>query len=57
MLFISRAWACVRGLGGDTDRVFSMQVDQLGRSSESTHFLNLRRGVALFGSTRAPDDF
>ena len=34
-----------------------LQVCQLSRSSESTHFLCLRRDVALFDSTRAPDSF
>ena len=45
----------VRLWGGDTD--CSLQVCQLSRSSESTHFLFLRRDVALFDSTRAPDSF
>ena len=43
----------VRVLGGDTD--CPLQVCQLSRSSESTHFRSLRRDVALFDSTRAPD--
>ena len=34
-----------------------LQVCQLSRSSESTHFLSLRRDVALFVSTRARDSF
>ena len=34
-----------------------LQICQLSRSSESTHFLSLRRDVALFDSTRAPDGF
>ena len=41
--------------GGDTE--CSLQVCQLSRSSESTHFLCLRRDVALFDSTGAPDSF
>ena len=45
----------VRLLGGDTE--CAVQVCQLSRSSESTHFLCLRRDVTLFDSTRAPDDF
>ena len=40
---------------GDTD--CPLQVCQLSRSSESTHFLFVRRDVALFDSTRAPDSF
>ena len=43
----------VRVLGGDIE--CPLQVCQLGRSSERTHFLSLRRDVALFVSTRAPD--
>ena len=42
-------------IGGDTEG--PLQVCQLSRSSESTHFLFLRRDVALFDSTRAPDSF
>ena len=42
-------------IGGDTECL--LQVCQLIRSSESTHFLFLRRDVALFDSTRAPDGF
>ena len=42
-------------IGGDTD--YRLQVCQLSRSSGSTHFLFLRRDVALFDSTRAPDSF
>ena len=46
----------VRVLGGDTK--CPLQVFQLSRSSESTHFISLlRRDVALLGSTRAPDGF
>ena len=45
----------LRELGGDTES--PMQVCLLSRSSESTHFLCLMRGVALLDSTRAPDDF
>ena len=45
----------VRVLGGDTECL--LQVCQLSRSSESTHFLSLRRDVTLFNSTRAPDGF
>ena len=41
--------------GGDTE--CPLQDCQLSRSSESTHFLRLRRDVALFDSTRAPDSF
>ena len=44
-----------RVLGGDTE--CPLQVCQLSRSSESTHFLSLRRDVASFGSIRAPDGF
>ena len=44
-----------KGIGGDTE--CPLQVCQLSRSSESTHFLFLRRDVALFDSTRAPDGF
>ena len=40
---------------GDTE--CPLQVCQLSGSSESTHFLFLRRDVALFDSTRAPDGF
>ena len=43
----------VRVLGGDTECL--LQVCQLSRSSESTHFLSFRRDVALFDSTRSPD--
>ena len=42
-------------IGGDTE--CPLQVCQLSRSSESTHFHFLPRDVALFGSTRAPDSF
>ena len=42
-------------IGGDTE--CPLQVSQLSRSSERTHFLFLRRHVALFDSTRAPDSF
>ena len=45
----------VRVLGGDTE--CPLQVCQLIRSLERTHFLNLRRDAALFDSTRAPDGF
>ena len=45
----------VRVLGGDTE--CPLQVCQLSRSSESTHFLSLRRDVAVFDSTMAPDGF
>ena len=45
----------VRVLGGDTE--CPLQVCHLSRSSESTHFLSLRRHVALLDSTRAEDDF
>ena len=38
-----------------THRVPPLQVCQLSRFSESTHFRFLRRDVALFVSTRAPD--
>ena len=38
-------------------RVCPLQVCHLSRSSESTHFLSLRRDVALFDITRAPDGF
>ena len=41
--------------GGDTE--CPLQVCQLSRSSESTHFLLLRRDVDLFDCTRAPDSF
>ena len=41
--------------GGDTE--CPLQLCQLSRSSESTQFLCLRRDVALFDSTRAPDVF
>ena len=34
-----------------------LQVCQLSRSTENTHFLSLRRDVDLFDSTRAPDSF
>ena len=34
-----------------------LQVYQLSRSSESTHFLFLCRDVALFDSTRVPNSF
>ena len=42
-------------IGGDTE--CPLQVCQLSRSSESTHFFFLRRDVALFDSTRCPDSF
>ena len=42
-------------IGGDTE--CPLQVCLLSRSSESTHFLCLRRYVALFASTSAPDGF
>ena len=45
----------VRLLDGDTE--CPLQVCQLSRSTESTHFLSLRREVAYFDSTRAPDGF
>ena len=51
----SSAAAVVRLLGGDTE--CPLQVCQLSRSSKSTHFFCLRRDVALFDSTRAPDGF
>ena len=44
----------VRG-GGHTE--CPLQVYQLSRSSERTHFIFLRRDVALFDSTGAPDSF
>ena len=45
------AFSCsCKVIGGDTD--CPLQVCQLSRSSESTHFLHLRRDVALFVSTR-----
>ena len=47
--------AICKVIGGDT--VCLLQVCQLSRSSESTHFICLRRDVALFDSTRAPDGF
>ena len=40
-----------------SDAECPLQVCQLSRSSESTHFLRLSRDAALFGSTRAPDGF
>ena len=43
----------VKVLSGDTE--CPLQVCQLSRSSENTHFLSHRRDVALFDSTRAPD--
>ena len=43
----------VRVLSGDTECL--LQVCQLSRSSESTHFLSFRRDVALFDSSRGPD--
>ena len=45
----------VKSRGGGTG--CPLQVCQLSRSSESTHFHFLRRDVALFDSTRAPDGF
>ena len=42
-------------IGGDTE--YPLQVCELRRSSESTHFRSLRRDVALLDSTRAPDGF
>ena len=42
-------------MGEDTE--CPLQVCQLSRPSESTHFPSLRRDVALLDSTRAPDDF
>ena len=45
----------VKLMVGDTE--CPLQVCQLSRSSESTHFLFLRRDVVLFDSTRAPDSF
>ena len=42
-------------IGGDTE--CPLQVCQLSRSSESTPFIFLRRDVAFFDSTRAPDSF
>ena len=47
--------AICKVIGGYTE--CPLQVCQLSRSSESTHFLCLRRYVALFDSTRAPDGF
>ena len=41
----------------DGDTECPLRVCQLSRSSESTHFLCLRRDVVLFDSTRAPDSF
>ena len=40
---------------GDTE--CPLQVCQLSRSSESTHFRSLRRDVALFVSTKVRDSF
>ena len=50
-------WRCarVRVQGGGTECL--LQVRQLSRSSESTHFLGLRRDEAFVDFTRAPDDF
>ena len=45
----------VRLLGGNTE--CPPQVCHLSRSSESTHFLCLRRDVALFDSIKALDGF
>ena len=45
----------VKVIGGGTE--CPLQVSQLSMSSESTHFLFLRRDLALFDSTRAPGDF
>ena len=45
----------VNVLGVDTE--CPLQVYQLSRSLESTHFRFLRRDVAFFDSTRAPDSF
>ena len=42
-------------IGGGIE--YPLQVCQLSRSSESTHFLFLRRDVALFDFTRAQDSF
>ena len=47
--------AICKVIDGDTE--CPLQVYQLSRSSESTHFLCIRRDVALFDSTRAPDSF
>ena len=47
--------AICKVIGGDTE--CPLRVCHLSRSSESTHFLCLRRYVALFDSTRAPDGF
>ena len=47
--------AICKVIGGDTE--CPLQVCQLSRSSESTHFVCLRRDVALPDSTRVPDDF
>ena len=47
--------AICKVIGGDTE--CPLQVCQLSRSSESTHFLCLRRDVALFDFTRARDSF
>ena len=55
-LFLScRRRHSVSVLGGDTE--CPLQVCQLSKSSESTQFRSLRRNVALFDSTRAPDLF
>ena len=47
--------AICKAINGDTE--CPLQVCQLSWSSESTHFLCLRRDVALFDSTKAPDRF
>ena len=48
-------FTAVKYIGGETE--CPLQVCKLSRSSESTHFLFLRRDVALLDSTRAPDSF
>ena len=53
--FVVREVHRCKVIGGDTE--CPLQVCQLSRSSDSTHFLCLRRDVALFDSTRAPDSF
>ena len=46
-----------RGIGRGHISECPLQVCHLSTSSESTHFLSLRRGVALLVSTRPPEDF
>ena len=47
--------AICKAIGGDTE--YPLQACQLSKSSESAHFLFLRRDAALSDSTRAPDSF